>query len=802
MTRIALIQDRFIDTLRHETEKADTIYIMVSFAMTSGVKMLLPALEEAAKKGADIKICTGDYLYVTQPDALALLLELEDHAELRLWESRGTSFHPKMYFFDDDGERTLYVGSSNLSRSALSGGIEWNLGVSGPEAEAAVEEASESFLRLFYDEQTIPLNQETFKRYEALYEQHRATLPPWAKEHTEEKEQQLMYGSEATSQPLPSVEPASAYTTTLSPRGPQLDALEALETTVEEGYLRALVVMATGLGKTYLAAFFARQYSRILFVAHREEILHQAAASFNEVMPEKRTGIVNGRQKEMDADSVFASVFTLANEKLLHQFDPDAFDLIIVDEFHHAAAASYQRMLDYFEPSFLIGLTATPYRLDGSDVFALCDGNVAFEMDFTEAIRIGALTPFRYYGIYDDTDYSQVTWLGSRYDEDELAAVQLKTSVAEQVYAAWERHRQTRTLAFCSSIRQAVFLADHFRNQGIRAEALHSGADSMDRHDAVQFLQDGRLDIVFTVDLFNEGTDIPKVDTLLFTRPTESLTVFTQQIGRGLRLADKKEHCHVIDLIGNYKNADTKLQALDPTGGSSSPKQVIPTVPDACSVQLDTQVIDMIQEMKRRLQPKKERMLHLYRDLKEELGRRPTYLELYRLRFQGSFTIRPSFPSYPHFLLWAGELNEAERAALEEGEDWIRMVEQTSMSKSYKMVVIQSLLQRGSSHWLDPITPEEAAPFFLDYLTATPYRKQDLQDKSNKDWTTEDLPAVERTLKTMPFPKLGGPTTFDGTTLTIDIQPDDTSADILYDWTEQISRYRLETYFERKYEKK
>ncbi len=427
-----------------------------------------------------------------------------------------------------------------------------------------------------------------------------------------------------TADPIPDivVEPGTNYQTKIEPRPPQQKALTALQATMEEEYDKAMVVMATGLGKTYLAAFFAQRFKRVLFIAHREEILHQAKKSFQQVMPEGKYGIYNGKVKESDVDGVFASIYTLSMKEHLQVFRPDSFDLIVVDEFHHAAAKSYNRVLQYFQPKFLLGITATPNRMDGKDVYALCDGNVAFQMHFIEAIQHGWLAPFKYYAVYDDTDYSQITWLGSRYDQTELLSAQLRSDTARNILEAWTKHKQTRTIAFCSSIKQAQFLEEYFNQHSYNTVSLHSQS-AINRNEAIQQLQRGEIDVIFTVDLFNEGVDIPPVDTLLFVRPTESLTVFTQQVGRGLRLYDGKDHCTIIDLIGNYRNADIKLSLFNTEGAEEKGKkkpEIMPVVPDNCEVNLDVHVINLLNELTLKRQPRKEKLLKAYKELKEEMG--------------------------------------------------------------------------------------------------------------------------------------------------------------------------------------
>lgn len=349
---------------------------------------------------------------------------------------------------------------------------------------------------------------------------------------------------------------------------------------------------------------------------------------------------------------LFASIFTLSMKKHLNAFSKDEFDLIIIDEFHHAAARSYQRVLDYFEPKFLLGITATPDRNDNKDVYAICGGNVAYKIDFIEAVQHGWLAPFRYYGVYDDTDYSKIKWLGNRYDEAELLQVQLREEMADKILKAWEKYKKTRTLVFCSSIKQADFLSEYFRNQNYRAVSLHSKQKGITRDQAIAMLDKGELDVIFTVDLFNEGVDIPSVDTLLFVRPTESLTVFTQQIGSGLRLHKNKEYCVIIDLIGNYLNADVKLALFDTNREKGQKRKVtlIPTVPENCSIHLDVRAINIIEEMQKKRQPRREKLLLDYQQLKQELGYRPTYLELHLYGRSEAAEYKSEFKSYFGFL--------------------------------------------------------------------------------------------------------------------------------------------------------
>ncbi|MBO8173102.1 MAG: DEAD/DEAH box helicase family protein [Bacillaceae bacterium] len=815
MTKIKLITENIIDDITDAMSMASAIYIMTSFVMESGVRKIESDLKQAAQRGAEIRFLTGDYLFVTQPEGLRRLIQIDPNIEVRLWKSDGKSFHPKAYMFQfDQKDGLLIVGSSNLSRAALTYGTEWNLAMDAAVDPAVFQYALDQFMKNFQHNQTVPVNTETLKEYEKEYEDHHRKNPDLVRFWTEQEATEVMFQSTDTrsqnSDATQVIEPPAIYQPEITPRPAQQEALQELEKTLEEGYDKAMIVMATGLGKTYLAGFFAKKFSRILFIAHREEILYQAKKSFENIMPERSHGIYNGNVKEGDADCVFASIFTLGMKHHRERFSHDHFDLIIIDEFHHAAASSYQKVLDHFQPEFLLGITATPDRLDGKDVYAICDGNVAYQLHFIEAIQRGWLAPFHYYGVYDDTDYTQIRWLGTRYDEEQLLAAQLRKEMAEKIFNAWQKHRQTRTLAFCSSIRQADFLSDYFKQQGIRSVSLHSRTMEMNRSEAIQRLEEGALDVIFTVDLFNEGVDIPSVDTLLFVRPTESLTVFTQQVGRGLRLHEEKEHCTIIDLIGNYRHADVKLQLFDTRSPDEKGKRgqvaVMPEVPENCVIDLDTHAIQLLEELARKKQPRKEKLRHAYFELKQELGYRPTYLELHLHGKADSKEYRQKFKSYPGFLYWAEELDEEEIRAFKSYEPWFVEVERTAMTKSYKMIVLLYMLNRGPDHWLERVSPDEVAPFFHQYLTEKEYRKRiDFSDRSSRKLWDYDRDKVSRLVATMPMTKWsgssGGLITFEDDVFRIHLDVALEDRKYVYDWTKQICEYRLHTYFERKEER-
>jgi len=798
--KLKLITKFLRDDLLRATEKSETVYWVVSFLKLTGAKAVVHELQKAHDRGAEIKLLFGDYLHITEPGALQLLFEKLPNAQIRLFQSNGRSFHPKSYLFRSTSTAEIFVGSSNLSKTALTDAIEWNIHATIQKEDIFFEEVAAAFIELFTHIDTIPINEETIRRYNKKYQQTNATwkigdllldddetshYPTISSEQTviQEQKKQLQF----------------------TPRPAQQMALDALEDMRKNGYNKGLVVLATGLGKTYLAAFFAASFQRILFIAHREELLLQAKEAFQSLYPDHLTGLYNGQHQVTDADMTFASIQTFAARYHLQQFAPNDFDLIIIDEFHHAVAPSYQEVLQYFKPSFWLGITATPERLDNQDVYALCDGNVAASIHFIEAIKNEWLSPIVYYGVFDPTNYEDIAWQGKRYDREQLIQTQLHKNYATAVFDAWQKRKQTRTIAFCSSIKQAEYLSAYFKKQGVHSLALTGQTPPSIRQNARLALNDGNLDIIFTVDLFNEGVDIPKVDTLLFVRPTESLAVFTQQLGRGLRLAEGKEHCVVIDLIGNYRNVTKKFSAL--TQNLEQPvhfDEASLSIPGVITFDFETKVVDLLETMKKMSQSKNEQLIERFYDLIAELGRRPTYLEMHLLGPSTGQYIRREFRSYPQFLLATNHLTEKERAVATHYAPWFEEINQTKLSKSYKLVVLHCLLARGEDLWTEPITAAQIAPCFYRFFTKETNRFQlEWTKKQQETFIPYNEKKLSSLIKTMPMQHLAKHDSshfvLQGDTLSIHLPI--ASADeqrIIYEWTKQIVDQRLHEYFEKK----
>ena len=327
--------------------------------------------------------------------------------------------------------------------------------------------------------------------------------------------------------------------------------------------------MATGLGKTWLSAFDSHrtEFDRVLFVAHREEILNQAISNFRQVRPNASIGRMMGVEKESSADIMFASVQTLGRIEHLGKFTPKAFDYIIVDEFHHAAAATYRRIIDYFEPKFLLGLTATPERMDEGDLLGLCQRIFVFEASVPDGISAGLLCAFQSFGVPDVVDYTNIPWRSARFDPVELTAAVATEARAQNALEQFRKHGGRRCIAFCCSQRHADFMAEFFNARGLRTVAVHAGSDSAPPTTSLKQLADGELDVVFSVDMFNGEVDFPNIDTVLMLRPTESTVIWMQQFGRGLRRAPDKPFLKVIDYIGNHRSFLMKLRSVATIAG-------------------------------------------------------------------------------------------------------------------------------------------------------------------------------------------------------------------------------------------
>ena len=682
-------ENPFLPHLCAAIRSASEIDFAVAFTKVTGLRLLLPDLHDALATVADttglptrIRFLTSDYLDVTDPEALRLLTLLNDQgAQVRIFEAKNSSFHLKAYIcarLDDQAKLsgTAFIGSSNISRQALQDGLEWNYRVCFPSDEGFLETRNR-FDELFAHPSTVPLSDSWIEKYEA-----RRVAPPRG----------VAPGSQEQ-------EPPPQPTTV------QVSALEALSQTRKDGFRRGLVVLATGLGKTWLSAFDAEQVGarRVLFIAHREEILNQAAETFLRIRPTRRTGFYMGQTRDVEVDVLCASVQTLSRATHLERFSPQHFDYIVIDEFHHAAATTYRRVINYFAPRFMLGLTATPDRMDQSDILTLCDDNLVYTYDLVAGIDAELLSPFHYFGIYDsEVDYEAIPWRNGRFDPEELSNKLATLGRSRHALTEWRKHNQQRTLAFCASVRHAEFMANQFVKAGVAAAAVYSGSP-LSRAEAIEQLRDKRLAIVFSVDLFNEGVDVPEIDSVMMLRPTESKILFLQQLGRGLRKSAEKERLVVLDFIGNHHGFLHKPQALFGVGANFRAlarfardiEQQRWILPKGCYVNYDLKLIEFLKSLDG------EGVVREYEALKQTLGRRPSAAEFHRGGVSMT-AMRQQFGGWYQLVREMGDLEPEEVKVLETFQAFLKEIEITQMTKSFKMVLLEALLE--SNGFRNPAT--------------------------------------------------------------------------------------------------
>ena len=673
--------------------KASKIDIIVSFLMESGVRMILKDLKAALDRSVPVRILTGNYLGITQPSALCLIKkELGNRVDLRFYNDKERSFHPKSYIFHYDNMGEIYIGSSNISKSALTSGIEWNYRFNSLGDKKNFDLFYAAFVDLF-ENHSLVIDDQELTRYSKNWHK-----PAVSKDLA--KYDDLEDVSDAKTEML------------FQPRGVQIEALYALQDSRAEGATKGLVQAATGVGKTYLAAFDSVKYKRVLFVAHREEILKQAAASFRNVRQSDDYGFFYGKQKDTDKSVIFASVATLGRSEYLTEefFAPNYFDYLVIDEFHHAVNEQYRRVVNYFKPQFLLGLTATPERLDGKNIYEICDYNVPYEISLKEAINKGALVPFHYYGIYDETDYSSLHLVKGRYDEKELNETYIgNVKRYDLIYKYYKKYRSKRALGFCCSRKHAEEMAKEFCKRGIKAVAVYSNADgefAEDRDKAILRLKDQDIQVIFSVDMFNEGVDIAALDMVMFLRPTESPTVFLQQLGRGLRTSKGKSYLNVLDFIGNYEKAGRApllLSGAKTLEEKSAHDYSSIEYPDDCIVDFDMRLIDLFREMDKKSLSIKERIKQEFYRVKELLdGKVPSRMELFTYmdddiyRYCIGHARENPFRRYLDFL---NEMNEL--SAIEQeiyfgiGREFLTLIETTDMQKVYKIPILYSFYHDG-----------------------------------------------------------------------------------------------------------
>jgi len=570
--------------LLEEMRSADAVDILVSFIKWTGLRLLLPAFEDLRNRQVPVRLITTSYMGASDAPAVEWLAH-QPNVNVRVsYDTERTRLHAKAYHFKrSSGFSTAYIGSANMSQAAMTSGLEWNLKVTAQDMGHILEKFSVEFETYWNSRDFLPFDLENPSVFRTAIDRGRNPQR---------------------------IGPAVFFD--LRPHPFQERILEALERErTTHARWRNLVIAATGTGKTVIAAFDFKRFfeqrgkqARLLFVAHRQEILQQAQATFSNVLRDQTFGeLLVGNHKANRLEHLFCSVGMLASRRLWQQVGRDFFDYIVIDEAHHGTAASYRPIFDHFTPQILLGLTATPERMDGGNVAADFANRFAAEIRLPEALEKKLLCPFHYFGVADPISLNQDQfWRNGKYDDAALENVYvLDTARARQrvkaILAALTRYEpelaSVKGIGFCVTIKHALFMAEQFAQQGIPSAAIVSGVENGRCTDLLDALKAGRLTFLFTVDKLSEGVDLPEINTVLFLRPTESLTVFLQQLGRGLRHAPGKDCLTVIDFVGQAHRRyriDTKLKALLPRHRFSIDREVaqdFPHMPAGCSIQLD-----------------------------------------------------------------------------------------------------------------------------------------------------------------------------------------------------------------------
>ncbi len=581
--------------LQTELASADSVDLLCSFLKWSGFRLLREDLQAVRERGGRLRVLTTAYCGATDAKVLDALQGLGAEVRVSL-DTRRTRLHAKAWLLNrDSGYSTALIGSSNLSAAALTDGLEWNVRFSNIENPAILERYSATFESYWEDRE----------------------FQDWGEEGVREA-----FLREVNRQRFDVVEPEVLSGLDLKPYPFQEEILERLAVARKvHGRHRNLIVAATGTGKTLVAAFDYRRLCEearrelpgsgrpsLLFIAHRREILEQSRRAFREVLKDAAFGeLYVGGNRPQEGKHVFASVQSLSRLRL-ETLRPGEFGVVMVDEFHHAEAPTYRRVLDYLRPQELLGLTATPERTDGrwvQDTFF--DGRITAEIRLWDALERGLLCPFQYFGIADDVDLSRVAWSRSGYDVEALSQVLTGNQVRvrlvhRQIQEKLADPRTMRALGFCVSVAHAEYMAREFEKLGYRCRAVSGSTDREERRAALQDLRQGQLQVVFSVDLLNEGVDLPEVDTLLLLRPTQSAILFQQKLGRGLRLAEGKENLTVLDFIGQaHRQYSWAANFRAISGGSagrveSMVAEGFPSLPPGCSIQLDRQAQEYVLE--------------------------------------------------------------------------------------------------------------------------------------------------------------------------------------------------------------
>ena len=664
---------KVISSIEDELLLCDQFQISVAFITMGGITPLLQTLRELEKRGVKGEILTTNYLNFSEPKALKKLNELSN-ITLKMYDvdASGDGFHTKGYIFRKDEFYRIIIGSSNMTKTALTSNREWNTRVVSTEKGEIAQHIVEEFGELWNSEYTLDFDE----FYEAYKERYKII----------KKQREI-----ARSEELPSIEKYR-----LQPNSMQVGFIVNLKKIIDAGEERALLISATGTGKTYASAFAMRElgYKRVLFLVHRGQLARQTKKSYQKVFGKNISmGLVGAGYSDYDSDYVFATVQTLNRDEHLHKYDPDEFDCIILDEAHHSSADTYQKVMKYFKPKLWLGMTATPDKRDdevaGRNIYEIFNYQIAYEIRLQQAMEEDILCPFHYFGISDVSLVDEKQLKSRKMTEGDFNLLtgdeRVRHIIEQAEYYGYSGDR-VKGLIFCSRIDESEELSQKFNALGYRTIALNGSATederanaferlAMDEKDATDKIQP--LDYIFSVEILNEGVDIVEVNQVIMLRPTESPIVFIQQLGRGLRKAEGKEYVVILDFIGNYNNNFMIPVAL--SGDRSYNPDIIrkyvisgnTTIPGASTVHFDEIAKDKIFSSIDKIKGMKSIIKSSYKNLKNRLGRVPYLIDFYENGEVDPLVIIREYKTYQAFLeseekeIYTGRISEEELVALE-----------------------------------------------------------------------------------------------------------------------------------------
>ena len=669
---------KVLSSLVRELDSCETFMFSVAFITMSGITLILEKLRELEERGVKGKILTTNYLNFSEPRALKKLLEFSN-LEVKVFTLE--NFHTKGYIFRKKDIYTFIVGSSNLTQTALASNKEWNIKATSLENGELVQDTLDEFNSMW--EQSETLTENWISEYELAY-----------------KEQKKIRNV----QKLVKVRKHK-----LVPNKMQVEAVRELDKLRKKNKDKALLISATGTGKTYLSAFDVQNVKpkKLLFLVHREQILKQAMNSFKEVLGEEICmGILSGNTKEIDSDYLFSTVQMMSKDDVHKQFKKEHFDYIIIDETHKAGANSYLKIIEYFKPKFLLGMTATPERTDGFNIYELFDYNIAYEIRLQHAMEENLLCPFHYFGITDLTVDGNL--IDDTTDFSKLVSQERVNNIIEKINFYGYSGERVKGLIFCSRKDEARELSDSFNKKGYKTVALCGDASPEQREIAISMLEqenreDG-LDYIFTVDIFNEGVDIPSINQVVMLRPTESSIVFIQQIGRGLRKSDDKEFVIILDFIGNYKKNFLIPIALsgDRTYNKDTIRKYLlegnSIIPGCSTINFDKISKDRIYESINNTNFKNITLLkEEYINLNNKIGRIPLLLDFYKSASIDPMLILEYSKSYYNFLK---KIEKEYKIELSEQESLILEFVSTQLSsgkRPHELILLKSIIENKST---------------------------------------------------------------------------------------------------------